>query len=142
MNAESRSLADADYAALLAFRTGLRRFLAWSAQQAKAAGITPSQHQLLLAIRGSGDPSGPAISDVAEVLLLRHHSAVELVDRAEAAGLVLRRSDAHDARLVRLALTPLGARRLAMLAALHREELVRLRPRMEPLWAGLDQVDG
>ena len=75
------ALTDHDYERLLAFRTDLRRFLRWSEQEAAAAGVTPAQHQLLLAIRGNPDPSGPTIGDVAEALLLPHHSAVGLVDR-------------------------------------------------------------
>src|SRR5689334_14915955 len=94
-------LGDDQYRELLAFRTGLRRFLRWSEEQAAAAGLTPQQHQLLLAIRGSATP--PSVGDVADLLLLRHHSAVELVDRAEQAGLVIRGSDPVDRRLVRLA---------------------------------------
>src|SRR5919198_3816810 len=82
---------DEDYRHLLELRTGLRRFLRWSEEQAQAAGVSPAQHQLLLAIRGHPDPRGPTIGDVAEYLLLRHHSAVGLVNRAQAAGLVERR---------------------------------------------------
>lgn len=128
-----RELNTADYEQLLSFRTGLRRFLRWSEQAAKAAGLTPAQHQLLLAIRGHADPTGPTIGDVADALLLRHHSAVGLVDRAEAAGLVRRRSDRDDARLVRLALTAAGSRRLARLTDAHLEELAVLAPRLRPL---------
>ena len=83
-------LSDRDYERLLEFRTALRQFMRWSEMQAEAAGITPAQHQLLLAVRGNPDPRGPRIGEVADALLLRHHSAVELVDRAEAAGLVRR----------------------------------------------------
>jgi DNA-binding MarR family transcriptional regulator len=126
------------YERLLAFRTGLRRFLRWSAEQAAAAGLTPAQHQLLLAIRGHPDAAGPTISDVAGWLLLRHHSAVELVDRAQAAGLVQRHPDANDSRVVRLGLTPPGTKRLETLAALHLEELARLGPQLQGLWQGLD----
>src|SRR6476659_8156164 len=121
-------LTDADYRRLLEFRTGLRRFLHWSEEQAAAVGLTPSQHQLLLAIRGQEARHRPTIGDVAEALLLRHHSAVELVDRAEAAGLVRRRPDGHDQRVVRLSLTALGSRRLRQLTERHLEELDRLRP--------------
>src|ERR1700732_4137456 len=75
-------LNDADYATLLAFRVELRRFLQWSGAEAAAVGLTPTQHQLLLAIRGHPGQTGPTITDVAGYLLTRHHSAVELVDRA------------------------------------------------------------
>ena len=105
-----RPLTNEDYERLLQFRIGLRRFLRWSEAQAAAAGLTPAQHQLLLAIRGHPDPAGPTIGDVAESLLLRHHSAVGLVDRAAAAHLVRRRTDEHDRRVVRLALTATGSK--------------------------------
>jgi DNA-binding MarR family transcriptional regulator len=121
----SRGLSDSDYQQLLAYRDSLRQFLYWSEQQAFDAGITPAQHQLLLAIRGHAGGT-PTIGDVADHLLLRHHSVVGLVDRAERAGLVERRVDADDHRLVRLRLTASGSRRLAALAAAHLDELDRL----------------
>src|ERR671935_1407926 len=108
-------LGDADYEALLQLRTDLRRFLKWSERQARAAGLTPAQHQLLLAVRGHPDPKGPTITDVADYLLLRHHSALGLVDRAEQAGLIRRVADSSDGRVIRLQLTPTGARGLARL---------------------------
>jgi DNA-binding MarR family transcriptional regulator len=123
---------------LLEFRTGLRRFLRWSEEQAHAVGLSPAQHQLLLAIRGHPDARGPTIGDVAEQLLLRHHSAVGLVDRAEAAGLVRRRQDREDHRIVRLHLTARGAEKLRRLTASTLEELARLSPRLQPVWAGLE----
>lgn len=129
---------DGDYQRLLELRTGLRRFLHWSEQLAASVGLTPMQHQLLLAVRGHTDDRGPAISDVADCLLVRHHSAVELVDRAERAGLVERVADGHDARVVRLRLTPSGSKSLEALAAATMEEVTRLAPGMERLWAGLD----
>jgi DNA-binding MarR family transcriptional regulator len=132
-----RRVDDADYARLLEFRTGLRRFLRWSEQQARAAGLTPAQHQLLLAVRGHGDPEGPTVGDVANYLLLRHHSAVELIDRAAGAGLVERRPDRSDQRQVRLVLTPDGAARLERLSALHVEEIARLGIALHPLTEGL-----
>src|SRR6478752_6299707 len=128
----NRDLTDAEYAELLGFRTSVRRFLQWSEEQATALGITPAQHQLLLAIRGHPGGRkgavGPTIGDVAEALLLRHHSAVGLVDRAVSADLVERRPDSEDQRIVRLRLTPLGTRRLRQLAGLHLAELRRMMP--------------
>ncbi len=133
-------LDNAAYARLLALRTGLRHFERWSEQQAHAAGLTPAQHQLLLAVRGHEDPRGPTIGEVADYLLLRHHSAVGLVDRADSAGLVTRHRDREDHRVVRLHLTKSGARRLARLSALHLEELERLGPKLAALSEGLAPV--
>lgn len=126
--ATARDLSDADYARLLSFRDALRRFQRWSEEQAAAADLTPAQHQLLLVVRASGGAGGPTIGDVAEHLLLRHHSAVGLADRCVAAGLVRRVPDAGDHRVVRLRLTRSGAARLRRLAAPHLEELRRLAP--------------
>ena len=134
------TLEQRQYERLLDFRTGLRRFLRWSADQAARAGVTPAQHQLLLAIRGHPQPAGPTIRDVAGYLLVRHHSAVELADRAVAAGLVERRQDPQDSRVVRLRLTADGAGRLARLSALHLEELKRFAPQLTALWDGLEPV--
>ena len=135
------SLRDAEYQQLLEFRDGLRRFLHWSETQATTAGLTPAQHQLLLAIRGHAGVQDPTIGEVAEHLQLRHHSAVGLIDRAEHAGFVQRWSDPEDQRVVRLRLTPLGRRRLEQLSALHLEELRRLSPSLRPLWAHLDAAN-
>lgn len=129
-----------DYRRLLELRTGLRRFLRWSEQQARAAGLTPAQHQLLLAIRGHPDSRGPTVGDVAGYLLLRHHSVVGLVDRAEAAGLVTRRPDAANLSAVRLQLTDKGSRRLDALSEQHLEELEHLAPTMHALWSALEQA--
>jgi DNA-binding MarR family transcriptional regulator len=121
----AHGLTDGDYERALAYRDSLRRFLHWSEQKAIDAGITPAQHQLLLAIRGH--PGGrPTIGDIAEHLLVRHHSVVGLVDRAERAGLVRRRFDSHDHRVVRLQLTAAGARKLAQLTRDHLEQLHRV----------------
>jgi DNA-binding MarR family transcriptional regulator len=130
-------LTDADYEDLLTLRTGLRRFLRWSEQQAEAASLTPAQHQLLLAIRGHPDRRGPTIGEVADYLLLRHHSAVGLIDRADASGLVVRVRDPDDRRLVRLQLTPVGRKRLEALSAQHLEELQRLGLKLPVAWRGL-----
>jgi len=136
--ARSRGIGDAEYQRLLEFRTGLRRFLRWSEEQAQAEGVSPAQHQLLLAIRGHGDARGPTIGDVADYLLLRHNSAVELVDRAADSGLVRRRQDRNDHRVVRLELTARGAETLRRLTAVTLEELNRLSPRLRPVWSGLE----
>jgi DNA-binding MarR family transcriptional regulator len=131
-----RVITDRDYQALSGFRTEMRRFLHWSEETARQAGLTPAQHQLLLAVRGHAGDDGPTVGDVADALLLKHHSAVGLVDRAANAGLITRRRDAKDHRIVRLRLTADGSRRLARLSLLHLDELRRLRR------SGLDVLAG
>ncbi len=123
-------LGDEDYRRLLAFRVRLRDFLRWSEREAGAAGLTPALHQLLLVVRGE---SLPTISDVAEKLHIRHNSVVELVHRADTAGLLERESDPIDSRLVRLSLTALGEQRLESLTLRHL-------PRIAALAAGLEEV--
>lgn len=122
-----RHITQHDYQQLLELRTALRRFLRWSAEQAEAAGLTPAQHQLLLAVRGHPGDALPTIGDLAGHLLLRHHGAVQLIDRAEAGGWVARARDAFDHRVVRVALTRKGEDALGELAAVHLEELRRVR---------------
>lgn len=139
-----RRLNERDYSDLLAFRTALRRFDRWSEAQARAVGLTHAQHQLLLAVKGHDDERGPTIGDVGDYLLLRHHSAVELVNRAEAGGFVERMRDERDGRVVRLRLTALGEDRVDRLAQLHLGELRRLAPMLEHLGTDtdLDEVPG
>ncbi len=119
---------DKDYERLLAFRTRLRRFDQWSRQAAAAHGLTHAQHQLLLAIRGHSGPPGPTIGDVAESLLVKHHTASELVDRTQALGLVQRVRDEGDHRRVLLRLSEAGLAVLRQLTDVHLEELRRLAP--------------
>jgi DNA-binding MarR family transcriptional regulator len=136
------TLDDEQYAELLAFRTALRRFLHWSDEQARTAGLTAQQHQLLLAIRGhkvDDEHTAPTVGEVAESLLLRHHSTVELVDRAEQAGLVHRSVDDADRRIVRLGLTAKGQRLLDRLTAAHLDELQRLAPTVTRLARRLER---
>jgi DNA-binding MarR family transcriptional regulator len=116
-------LSNADYKAIATFRAVLRRFLHFSEEAAREAGISPQQHQLLLAIRGfSGESEAPTIGDLAEALQIRHHSCVGLVDRLEAAGLVSRSTTDQDARKVFVHLTPQGEEMLARLTSAHRRE--------------------
>ena len=115
-----------DFEHLLAFRVSLRRFQHWSEDQARAAGLTHAQHQLLVAIKGHPGDLAPAVGELADYLLLRHHSTVELLDRAEAAGLVRRGPDADDARVVRVMLTAKGDRLVTELTKSHLIELYKL----------------
>ena len=134
----TRPLSDRDYQSLASFRRELRRFLAFTEGEAKAAGLTPAHHQLLLAIRGHvGDP--PSISDVADTLQIKLHSATELVARAEAKGLVTREHiDPDDARRAVLGLTDEGAAKLAELSTVHRDELRRFRDHLTDILGQLD----
>lgn len=133
-------LTQSDFEHLLELRVGLLRFLRWSERQARAAGLTPAQHQLLLAVRGH--PGVPTIGEIAKYLELRHHSAVELIDRAAKDGLVERNPDPHSKRVVRVTLTPTGAARLDALAETHVQELAHLAPTMRALWPALEQAAG
>ncbi len=135
------TLTDADYQRLAQLRYGLRSFLHWSAEQAKCAGLTPTQHQLLLAVRASLEERGPTVSDIAAVLLIRHHSAVELVDRAQEAGLIVRDRDPDQQSMVRLRLSARGTAKLASLAELHLRELAQLAPTMRALLAAIDETE-
>lgn len=124
---------DDQYQRLLAFRTALRRFDQWSRQAAEERGLTHAQHQLLLAVRGSLTEGGPSIGEVAEALLVRHHTATELVDRVQQLGLIERVRSASDARRVHLTLTERGHDVLGELTFVHVEELRRLGPLLDPL---------
>jgi DNA-binding MarR family transcriptional regulator len=116
-------LSPSDYHALAAFRYQIRRFLHFSEAAARDEGLEPQQHQLLLAIRTSGQSGGPTIGNLADQLLIQHHSAVGLVDRLAVRGLVERIRDGEDRRQVKIRLTPSGEDKLRRLTAEHREEL-------------------
>jgi DNA-binding MarR family transcriptional regulator len=117
---------DEDYQQLLRFRTELRAFLRWSEEAAHAAGLTPSLHQLLLVVRGHPDPRGPTIGQASDALHIRHHSAVELAQRAEAADLVQRDRDPRDHRIVYLQLTDQGHAQLELLTRQHLTRIAAL----------------
>jgi DNA-binding MarR family transcriptional regulator len=126
-------LLDEEYQRLLAFRSELREFLRWSEQTARDAGLTPSLHQLLLVIRGHPATPGPTIGQAAQALGIRHHSAVELAQRAESIGLVRRERDPLDERRMHLELTERGRQQLEVLTRAHL-------PRIEVLAGVLDHV--
>jgi DNA-binding MarR family transcriptional regulator len=132
------TLTTGDYRHLLEVRTGLRRVLHWSEEQAHSAGLTPAQHQLLLAVRGHPGPDAPTVRDLADHLLIQHHGAVQLVDRAAAAGLVTRRRDETDHRRVHVVLTDEGRRVLESLSARHLNELRRVGLSFGEISAGID----
>jgi DNA-binding MarR family transcriptional regulator len=112
-----------DYQALAEFRFQIRKFLHFSEQAVRRAGMERGQYQLMLAIKGMPHSVRPRISELAERMQIRHHSAVELVNRLEAGGYVQRERGQHDRREVLLALTSKGERTLAELARHHQNEL-------------------
>lgn len=134
---DTGELADADYATLAEFRYALRRFLAFSERHAAECGLTPQQHQALLAIRGAADAT-VTIGYVADRLALKPHSATGLVDRLVALDLVVRRPSPDDGRQALLELTGQAQVLLRRLTQAHREEIVRLRPLLGELLARLD----
>jgi DNA-binding MarR family transcriptional regulator len=136
MNA--RPVSRQDYIALASFRHSLRVFHRFSEDAARAAGVTPAQHQLVLAVKGWPGAEPPSVSDVADRLQLRNHSTVELVRRAEQAGLVTTHADPHDHRRQLLEVTDHGERLLASLSALHRDELRRFRAEMNDILEELE----
>jgi DNA-binding MarR family transcriptional regulator len=121
----SRTMHDADYAALAQFRYQIRSFLAFSEAAAAQQGLTPTQHQALLGIKGFVGPGPATVGDVALFLLIRHHSAVGLIDRLAKLGLVTRVADPGDARRVHLKLTKKGEQKLQSLSRKNLEELRR-----------------
>ena len=115
-----------DFEALARFRFGIRRYLRFSEETVRRHGVTPQQYQLLLAIKGFPGRDWAVVRELADRLQLRHHSVVELVNRAQAQGLVHRTTDPDDARAVRVVLTDQGEHLLGRLSALHRDELRRM----------------
>jgi DNA-binding MarR family transcriptional regulator len=131
------ALPSPDYRLLAEFRHQLRVFTAFSETAARAAGLAPQQHQALLAIKGF--PVAPTIGELAERLVIRHHSAVELVDRLVEARLVVRYLDSDDLRRAVLVLTKRAEEMLAELSVAHHEELRRMAPMLRSLLAELEE---
>lgn len=128
-------LTKADYEALAAFRRAFRAFVSFSEQAARAAGLTPRQHQALLAIKGALGRPTLTVGEIAAALLVRPHSAVELVDRLAELGLVEREGHPEDRRRVAVGLTPRAERMLRDLSAAHFRELGAIRPMLLELLA-------
>lgn len=119
-------LSPAEYDMLAAFRFRLRQFLSFSEQAAAEMGLTPQQYQALLAVRAHHGARPVTIAELAAQMLVRHHSAVGMVDRLEEQGLVKRQPSTDDRRKVGVRLTPRGQRVFDRLAAMHRRELRRI----------------
>jgi len=121
-----KPLTKQDFEALARFRFGIRRYLRFSEEAVRGHGLTPQHYQLLLALKGFPDRDWATVRELADRLQLRHHSVVELVNRAQKQGLVERAGHPDDARAVRVLLAEDGDRILARLSALHRDELRRM----------------
>lgn len=131
------SVTEREYEMLAAFRYALRQFLRFSEKAARGVGLTPQQHQVLLAIKGFPGGDRITIGELAEQLQLRHHSTVGLVDRLAAQSLVMREQAEDDRRLVYVMLTEEGDEMVESLSAAHKEELRRIKPQIRLL---LDQL--
>ncbi len=131
-NAKSRGarLGKSDYEKLAAFRYTLRRFLSFSEAAARAIGLASQQYQALLAVKGFPGREAITVNELASQLLIKHNSAVGLVNRLEGEGLVRRQAVVGDRRKVDIVLTPKGTRVFERLAATHHAELGRIGPQL------------
>jgi DNA-binding MarR family transcriptional regulator len=141
--AEKRfKLATRDYAQLASFRHALRGFLRFSEATAAREGLTSQHYQAMLILRGWPDDQPVSINDLAQQLLIKHNSAVGLVDRLANEGLVVREPSTADRRKVELRLSSRGRQVLARLAAMHRDELRRIGPIMKRFFSELTHDQG
>jgi DNA-binding MarR family transcriptional regulator len=131
--ARPRQLVKSQYETLAAFRNALRRFIHFSEEAARAAGITAQQYQALLAIKGFPARDHVTVGELAERLQLRHHSAVGLIDRLATEKLVVRAPSAEDRRRVIIQLTARGEKIVERIAFIHREHLKRIGPEISQL---------
>jgi DNA-binding MarR family transcriptional regulator len=142
-SAERRfKLGTRDYAQLATFRHALRGFMRFSESAAAQEGLTSQHYQAMLILRGWPDGRAVSINDLAQQLLIKHNSAVGLVDRLVIEGLVVRERSTVDRRKVELRLSSRGRQVLARLAAMHRSELRRIGPVMKRFFAELADPSG
>ena len=128
----SEPLTRAAFEALARFRFAMRRYLRFSEEAVRRHGLTPQQYQLLLAVKGFPGRDWAAVSELADRLQLRHHSMVELINRAQRQSLVTRSPHPDDRRAVRVTLTEEGEGLLARLVSLRRAELRRIGTLLQP----------
>jgi DNA-binding MarR family transcriptional regulator len=133
------SFYDVDYEALAQFRYRLRKFLSFSEAAAHKAGLTSQQHQALLAIKGFSRGGAISVGDLADRLLVRHHTAVELVDRMAKLALLRRTADHADGRRILLQMTRKGEQKLLMISKMNFEELRAATPAFARLLRSLRQ---
>ena len=131
------SLRTSDYARLAAFRQGLREFLRFSEEAAEREGLSTQHYQAMLILRACPEGARVTINDLARQLLIKHNSAVGLVDRLVKEGLARRSASSADRRKVELELSSRGRQVLAKLAATHRAELERIGPELKRLIAAV-----
>lgn len=124
-------LSDPQYHALFTFRHALLHYLRWSERHVARAGLTEKQYLLLLAVRARGPRQAPSVRDVATALVIAPSTATELVDRITDLGLVQRRRDTHDQRVVRVTLTQRGRSIVESLSRAHVDELERIAQTLE-----------
>jgi DNA-binding MarR family transcriptional regulator len=136
----TRRLKKSEYEALAAFRYELRKFIHFSEAAAQNAGITPQQHQALLAIKGFPGREEITIGELAERLQLRHHSVVGLIDRLVLEGLVSRVQSETDRRQVLIHLSNQGEKMLEKLSNIHRTQLKQLGPELNSLIERLNNI--
>ena len=134
-------LATRDYARLAAFRHTLRKFLRFSEEAAAEVGLTSQHYQAMLVVRGWPEDLHITINDLAQQLLIKHNSAVELVDRLVEEDLIVREASSEDRRKVQLRLTTRGRKVLAKLAAMHRRELQRIGPILKGFFSEMSRLD-
>lgn len=135
------TLSAGDYEALASFRYAVRRYLAFTEAGARSVGLTSQQHQALLAIKAHSHTRPVSIGDLASELLLKHHSAVELVGRLEKAGFAQKTVDVEDRRRALISLTTKGEGVLAALSANNLRELRVIAPAFSGLLAQLEKLD-
>ena len=137
---DSSEITKSEYEVLAEFRYALRRFMSFSEQAAKEVGITPQQHQALLAIKGFPGRDQITIGELSQRLQIKHHSTVGLVNRLEAEKLITRSPAEVDRRKVFISLTQRGLSVLGRLSQIHREELQRLSPQLRSLLKQINQL--
>lgn len=141
-SARSKSLLTAaDYETLASFRYGVRRYLQFAEANARSVGLTSQQHQALLAIKVRTAREPMSIGDLAAELLIKHHSAVELVGRLEKAGFTKRTTDLNDRRRILVALTPAGEKVLADLSVSNLRELRLVAPAFSGLLGEMEKLN-
>jgi DNA-binding MarR family transcriptional regulator len=136
----SPAVLKADYRHLAEFRHELREFLHFSESAARKVGVLPQQHQAMLVIHGFSPTDLMAVGKLAAYLKIRHHSAVGLITRMQAKGLVAKAADPEDRRRVLVRLTTQGVKALEKLSAAHKSELARVGPALRQILSHLDAI--